>query len=143
MNPPDEVNHELESFREKWRAEVRAKKPALQVQQPDNGAAPSGSSASGPVRAATDRAVKPTSVRKPLALDSDEGYVPSRVFDTAEASQMVAKPNDQAESSTGQVDEPMTALEYYERAVEKEVQGSLGDSLTLYRKAFRVGHQRS
>lgn len=33
---------------------------------------------------------------------------------------------------------PRTALEHYERAAEKESQGSLGESLSLYRKAFRV-----
>lgn len=34
--------------------------------------------------------------------------------------------------------EPETALEHYEMAVEREGQGSLGDSVRLYRKAFRV-----
>lgn len=33
---------------------------------------------------------------------------------------------------------PASALEHYERAVEKETQGSLGESLSLYRKAFRM-----
>jgi F-box protein 9 len=35
--------------------------------------------------------------------------------------------------------EPRSALEHYEKAVERESQGSLGDSLNLYRKAFKVG----
>ena len=39
--------------------------------------------------------------------------------------------------------EPSSALEHYERAVERESEGSLGDSLTLYRKAFRVGIQKA
>lgn len=34
--------------------------------------------------------------------------------------------------------EPESALEHYEKAVERESQGNLGDSLNLYRKAFRV-----
>ena len=34
--------------------------------------------------------------------------------------------------------EPQTALEHYERAVEKEGLGSLGESVDLYRKAFKV-----
>lgn len=34
--------------------------------------------------------------------------------------------------------EPSSALEHFEKAVEKEAQGSLGDSLSLYRKAYRV-----
>ena len=35
--------------------------------------------------------------------------------------------------------EPRSALEHFEKAVEKEAEGSLGDSLDLYRKAYRVG----
>lgn len=34
--------------------------------------------------------------------------------------------------------EPRSALEHYEQAVEKEIQGSLGDSVRLYRRAFKV-----
>lgn len=34
--------------------------------------------------------------------------------------------------------EPRSALEHYEKAVERESQGSLGDSVSLYRRAFRV-----
>lgn len=34
--------------------------------------------------------------------------------------------------------EPSSALEHYERAVERESEGSLGDSLSHYRKAFRL-----
>lgn len=34
--------------------------------------------------------------------------------------------------------EPRSALEHYERAVEKENQGNLGDSLNHYRKAYKV-----
>ena len=35
--------------------------------------------------------------------------------------------------------EPSSALEHYEKAVEKETHGQLGDSLKHYRKAFKVG----
>lgn len=34
--------------------------------------------------------------------------------------------------------EPSSALEHYERAVERESEGSLGDSLNHYRKAYRL-----
>jgi len=39
----------------------------------------------------------------------------------------------------GKASEPVSALDHYEKAVEREVAGKLGDSLNLYRKAFRVG----
>ncbi len=42
----------------------------------------------------------------------------------------------QPDSSKGK--EPVTALEHYEMAVEREAVGNLGESLRLYRKAFRV-----
>ncbi len=35
--------------------------------------------------------------------------------------------------------EPHSALDHYELAVERESEGSLGDSLDHYRKAYRVG----
>ncbi len=35
--------------------------------------------------------------------------------------------------------EPRSALDHYELAVERESEGSLGDSLDHYRKAYRVG----
>ncbi|KAL8920240.1 MAG: hypothetical protein Q9172_004593 [Xanthocarpia lactea] len=34
--------------------------------------------------------------------------------------------------------EPQSALEHYEKAIEREDQGNLGDSLNLYRKAYRL-----
>ena len=36
------------------------------------------------------------------------------------------------------VKEPSSALEHFERAVQREEEGSLGDSLQHYRKAYRV-----
>jgi len=43
-----------------------------------------------------------------------------------------------AYSKAAKKGEPVSALNYYEKAVEKEAAGSLGDSLRLYRKAFSV-----
>lgn len=41
-------------------------------------------------------------------------------------------------SARGSSKEPKSALEHFERAVEKESQGNLGDSLSHYRKAYRL-----
>lgn len=43
-----------------------------------------------------------------------------------------------AEKNPENAGEPRSALEHYERAVEKECLGSLGESVNLYRKAFKV-----
>ncbi|KAL9598487.1 MAG: hypothetical protein Q9219_004460 [cf. Caloplaca sp. 3 TL-2023] len=40
--------------------------------------------------------------------------------------------------STHTSKEPESALEHYEKAIEREDQGNLGDSLKLYRQAFRL-----
>ena len=40
--------------------------------------------------------------------------------------------------SEGEASHPSSALEHYERAVEREEQGNLGDSVSLYRKAYRL-----
>ena len=43
-----------------------------------------------------------------------------------------------AEGISENIGHPRSALEHYERAVEKESLGSLGESVDLYRKAFKV-----
>lgn len=126
-----DVNPELESFREQWRAEVRARNPVASgsTQQ-------SSSNSSGPAK----KASAPAPPRPALHLgcgkskvtdgDDDDGNVPL-AFDHPETAEAVGPAK--LENA-----EPVTALDHYERAVEKETLGSLGDSLMLYRKAFRV-----
>lgn len=46
--------------------------------------------------------------------------------------------SDQTAAALAAGQEPRSALEHYEKAVEKESEGRLGDSLSLYRKAFKV-----
>lgn len=137
MEPSSDITSELESFRELWRAEVRARNPdTLGRQEPDN--AP-GSSTSGASRASVPLRKPPPAV-KSIAPDYDEDYVRARSFDepTAEESTSARPPTHQ-DDAAGK--EPVSALDHYERAVEKEAQGVLGDSLRLYRKAFRVRYQ--
>lgn len=124
-----DTNPDLESFREQWRAEVRARNAGssgAQQRSTTSGHAES-------FRASAPRASRTTNLSsgKPRIQDTDEDYVETRTFDSPEPSQEV-KQDDQGNN------EPVTALEHYERAVEKEDQGSLGDSLQLYRRAFRV-----
>lgn len=122
----EEANPELEAFRRKWREEVSAK-----VQDPSK----STSSYKEPRR---PRLPTQTSARRSSKTSEEEhdhvepptnsGLDAPRTFD-----------GDFAESSKSASNEPQSALEHYEKAVERENQGSLGDSLNLYRKAFRVG----
>lgn len=129
-----DVNPDLESFREQWRAEVRARHPsaAESLQQTST------SSQNQSSRPAAPRISRPAhfSAGKPRVADTDEDYVQATAFDDAEPTQTAQKDGKEKK-------EPVTALEHYEYAVEKEAQGSLGDSLSLYRKAFRVRHRPS
>lgn len=137
MDPPTDINPELESFREQWRAEVRAKRPTASGSQHQSST--TASSHAEPSRKTTapgppPRLTAPMSSAKPKALETDEVYDEPPVFDDPEPVQSV-QPIPQKDKEN---EEPVTALDHYERAVEKESQGSLGDSLMLYRKAFRV-----
>jgi F-box protein 9 len=132
----EESNPDLESFRQQWRAEVSARSKA------------------GPSKAHAKEVVAQKPSRKQprssrFALQSfpngeehnKEGLSNTPTFQggishTGESSAGI----EDAENvgNKGKSREPRSALEHYERAVEREAQGNLGDSLDLYRKAFRV-----
>ncbi|ERT02133.1 F-box protein 9 [Sporothrix schenckii 1099-18] len=103
-----------------------------------------------------------SSGKKPIAQETDDEYAPPRAFDDvtheprtvqgASVSSAAAPALDEGSSSVHKLvspsahqeqkpkakKEPESALEHYERAVEKEALGSLGDSLRHYRTAFRM-----
>lgn len=134
-----EDNAELESFRRQWREEVLRRGNL-------NAAEPSQPTPTRPV-APQPRQFPPTrheaSARKE---DEEEGPVP---YDQNEIVQGVDrlslnKHNDEdAFHSRESRAEPTSALEHFERAVEREAEGNLGDSLQLYRKAYRVSRRHS
>ncbi len=124
----EESNPELESFRQQWRAEVSARSQG-------DGNKSSKSSNAGPPKIS-----RRTSHIIGLAPErEDEEYTgPRHAF---KLSGSIRVEGEEAQSSKPSDKEPQTALEHYEKAVERESQGSLGDSLGLYRKAFRVSHR--
>lgn len=127
------INPELESFRKQWQEEVTARSKGAPTQS-DRPARPL-----GPPK-------KPNGATESIPLsmhndDADEdvaaggGY--HDLVDKDEARRLGEEgegihPSDHANR------EPKSALEHYEKAVERELQGNLGDSLKLYRKAYRV-----
>lgn len=125
-----EANPELESFREKWRAEVRARNTASSGSQQQASANNSHANSSHPTTSLPPRSTH-LNAGKAKVLDTDDDYVQERVFDDAE-------PQPAARQAEQEVTDPVTALEHYEHAAAREAEGSLGDSLRLYRKAFRV-----
>ena len=120
----EESNPELEQFRQQWRAEVSARSNA------DGHKASKASKSSRRPPPITSL----SSSNKPKTQKEDDDEVESQTFGLDGPGQG----GEDGESSQEVPKEPQSALEHYEKAVERENQGSLGDSLDLYRKAFRV-----
>jgi len=133
MNPPQDTEAELESFRRKWQEEVSAR-----ARQSLKG------SSSSTVPATTSperprRALPPKTTEKRID-PRDEEIEPRAYHDLPDKeAELRLNAADHGYTRGTSIQEPRSALEHYERAVEKEAAGSLGDSLKLYRKAFRVG----
>lgn len=144
--PSLSANPDLESFREQWRAEVRARVPGAaggpSNQQPHrqnhhrHRAASSASSVAAAVGHPGTQPPPPV-YKPPVLKDYEDDYVQPRSFGEADGGG-VAGEGEGGSKGVQVVKEPVSALEHYEKAVERESAGSLGDSLRLYRKAFRV-----
>jgi F-box protein 9 len=121
-----ETNSELEAFRQKWREEVTARAQGSTK-------APAQSTSKG-FRKLSEIPVSPVN-RSQKSRDNDEDAEPQIL--PGEIGRRLSD-GEFTNSSSTRDREPQSALEHYEKAVEREDQGSLGDSLILYRKAFRV-----
>ncbi|KAF2675911.1 hypothetical protein K458DRAFT_323487 [Lentithecium fluviatile CBS 122367] len=134
----DSTEAELESFRQKWREEVSAKRKGKQPALAP--AVPAKTQASS----SRDKVPKssPPDVPGHVRGGSDEiDEVQPHVYPQLGEKQhgrRLDETSAQAAAALLSRKEPKSALEHYERAVEKESQGSLGDSLNLYRKAFKL-----
>jgi F-box protein 9 len=126
------AEEELESFRRQWQAEVSAR------------ARGSIASSSSP-RASSSKVKAKTAAPLPAAdlkYRPQDEVVSGWNFDHVEEQEELRKLGTSGSGThpeSRKVPEPQSALEHYERAVEREGQGKLGDSLAHYRKAFRVG----
>lgn len=130
---------ELESFRQKWREEVNAKQKGKAGPSQSNQASPSKTQASN--SNAPEAPTHPTHHRRDGSLEEVDEVEPHFYHDLGEK-QHGRRLDETATSHASSSQEPKSALEHYERAVEKESQGSLGDSLNLYRKAFKVLYRK-
>ncbi|KAF2470430.1 uncharacterized protein BDR25DRAFT_334465 [Lindgomyces ingoldianus] len=131
----DPTEAELESFRQKWREEVSAKTKgkapapttALKTSQASSSKAPA-------VNGNAPQAHLPQRHHNVEELDEVEPHTYQDLGKKLHGKRL----DETSPSPASSTKEPSSALEHYERAVEKESQGSLGDSVNLYRKAFRL-----
>lgn len=80
----------------------------------------------------------PGVVKKNLpVIDDDEYYLHAQSFDGPPPTSATGHLLSDAPGKG--VEKPLvSALDHYEEAMEKEAQGNMGESLRLYRKAYRV-----
>lgn len=141
MDPKDASTNpeaELESFRQKWREEVTARTKGKTPVADSSTKTAASPSRPRPSKNKSLDATTSSHVRQP-SEDLDE-VTPYAYQDLGEKQHGRWLNETAAETSAAHAgtQEPRTALEHYERAVEKEGEGRLGDSVSLYRKAFKV-----
>ncbi|CUS12622.1 unnamed protein product [Tuber aestivum] len=127
------MDKELARFRQEWQAEVSARHhqtPGSSAPQPSSSAA------------VNKPRQNPFASRKlSHSSSTDEGVEDeSPELSAQRPLSPVAHQRTSFAGSPSRAD-LKRALEHYERAVAKESEGSLGESLNLYRKAFRIDHK--
>ncbi|KAL6234163.1 hypothetical protein BDW75DRAFT_213147, partial [Aspergillus navahoensis] len=131
-----EDNAELEFFRHQWREEVSRKT------QPNNAPAPSPTTPSR-VATAQPRQFPPTRHEASTRKDEEDEEGPAspnqdQIVQGLDRLSLAKPEEEDAFHSRKPRAEPRSALEHFERAVEREAEGNLGDSLQHYRKAYRL-----
>ncbi len=127
------TTEELERFRRQWQEEVKSRKKG-HVSGPSR---KSISSEQTPAGGFQSHAQPPPSISHNSSQEAQGDW--EHGYRDLENKNPGFKLSDK--SNDGQTlarHEPSSALEHYEKAVERESEGSLGDSLTHYRKAYRV-----
>lgn len=133
--PAEKLDSELESFRRQWLSDLQTKTES-EAQSSSEAAARAAASSRHVARPhhhhGPPAPSSPTASKKPLRIDDEDEYVQAQSFDDDRPSSALATSEDDTDR------ELVSALDHYEEAMEKEAQGNMGDSLKLYRKAYRV-----
>ena len=145
----DNADSELEKFREKWREEVTARSKGPQTSKSGSVVPLSAGSANtvGTIENSTARRpplyTQIEEVKKSKDGDFDDSFNHTEIIqyhdlaDRDEARQLGIE-GEGIHPSVAASKTPSTALDFYEKAIEREEQGNLGDSVSLYRKAYRL-----
>ncbi|KAK4945386.1 hypothetical protein LTR10_015281 [Elasticomyces elasticus] len=144
----DESASALEQFRQQWKEEVTARSKRSdnklsEPRQPDRTRRPS--------EARLERPINKPPTRHPISdikddsdhhSDPDHGSERPQGASSNLAQQVEAlsiqNVDDDEFAPKPSIKEPKSALEHFEHAVERERQGQLGDSVSHYRKAYRL-----
>lgn len=141
MDPPGETEAELEAFRQQWRQEVSQRNKKLESTSDETRPSYKEQRRRSIARKKAALAAGPSSTaRRKEAADGSDEIEPKVYHDLPDKEEhlKLGEASGEHDRTKYKEIEPRSALEHYEQAVEKETQGSLGDSLNLYRKAFKV-----
>lgn len=128
---------ELERFRQQWQEEVSARSRGV-ASSSSKHARPAASQRRSSGTAQPDRTAAPT-FHKPYRETEEVEELGEHGYHDLEDKDELRKLGEAGEGThPSSRQEPNSALEHYERAVERETKGNLGDSLSHYRKAYRV-----
>lgn len=135
----------LEQFRQQWKEEVNARSKKTD-RRPSEPRSPERTRRTSDLRERVERPIHKPPTRHPAADIKDESDQYSDGNPTSGSSSNVVHrleglsvgDADDDDFTPTPSNEPKSALEHYERAAEKERQGNLGDSLSHYRKAYRL-----
>ena len=126
---------ELERFRQQWQLEVTQRTKGAPSSPLSPRPSQSSSAAIPPERAAPPLIRSQTREREERTEETGrEGY--QDIENKKDEAQRLGEIGERIHPSNKR--EPRSALDHYELAVERESEGSLGDSLNHYRKAYRV-----
>ena len=136
-NSAHEAEAELEAFRQRWRDEVssRNKRPEASSSKAQNEPKQQRQREAAPIPSTAGL----STARRKEATDYSEEVAPKSYHDLPDKEEQLKLGVEGQDLDRSRYKEPGSALEHYERAVEKETQGQLGDSMRHYRRAFKVG----
>ena len=132
------TNEELETFRKRWKEEVTARSRGDLSSHNNPPAEASGSDSSVRKPPQYSRAEEITAVKED---HEDQDVSVTRTYHDLEDkddSRRLGTEGQGIHPSTIAAKKLSTALDHYEKAVEREEQGKLGDSVSLYRKAYKL-----
>ncbi|KAL8693069.1 MAG: hypothetical protein Q9218_002033 [Villophora microphyllina] len=132
----DVNNPDLETFRKQWQEEVTARS---RVKEPRRGGNTTHAHSDNPKASKAPNALAPSEIHE-HEVEYVHG-ISAQAYHDLENKEIGKRLGNEASGDRSGIqasEEPRSALEHYEKAIEREDQGNLGDSLDLYRKAFRL-----
>lgn len=136
-----EDNAELESFRRQWREEVSRRSGKGRSETTPQTRAPAPATSTPTARLGQFPPTRHEAFdRKEHEEEEDEAPTTANQEEIVQqvGQLSLGATDEDAFNPQGPEKEPSSAVEHFEKAVQKEEEGSLGDSLQLYRKAYRV-----